>query len=318
MVMEKMIAFGPIPSRRLGFSLGINHIPPKYCSYSCIYCQVGRTDHLIITPREFYSVESIVQSVEQKIREAQSKNQPIDYLSFVPDGEPTLDINLGKEIKALKHFGYPIAVISNASLINLPQVREALAEADWVSLKIDSVSEEIWHKVNRPNKRLKLENILKGAIDFSKEYSGELVTETMLIEGINDDIESTKRLADFLCELKPKKTYLLGPVRPPAENWIFPPDSETLKKICQIVSASVPLTICLFDSEKKPFTATGDITADILGITAVHPIRESALRKMVEQAGADWSIVEKLVEEKQLKKQVHLNEIFYRRNLDSI
>jgi len=309
-----MIAYGPVPSRRLGYSIGINHIPPKYCSYSCIYCQVGRTDHLIITPRTFLPVDDIIQSVEQKIRDAQQKGQPIDYLSFVPDGEPTLDIHLGEEIEALKPFGYPIAVISNATLIDQPQVRQTLSKANWVSLKVDSVVEEKWRKVNRPNKRIKLENQLKGMLDFARDFSGELVTESMLIAGINDDVDSVTQLANFLSELKPRKAYLSIPIRPPAENQVFPPDVITLNQIQKIISQSVPATICLFEAEENQFVATGEIVSDILSITSVHPIREQALKKMVGQYGEDWSLVEKLVNEKKLKRKIHRDEIFYQRN----
>lgn len=308
-----MIAYGPVPSRRLGFSIGINHIPPKYCPYSCIYCQVGRTDHLIITPRQFLSVEEIVGSVEQKIHDAQHQGQRIDYLTFVPDGEPTLDINLGKEIEALKSFGYPIAVITNATLIDQPDVRQALNKADWVSLKIDSVVEEIWHKVNRPNRKLKLDHILQGMLAFARDFSGELVTETLLVAGLNDDLDSTAKLAEFLSELKPRKAYLSIPIRPPAENKVFPPDQNRLNQIRDVLSKSVPNVICLFEAEENQFVATGEIASDILSITSVHPIREAALRKMVIEHGEQWSLVEKLVEKEKLERLVHQDEVFYRR-----
>lgn len=310
-----MIAFGPVPSRRLGFSIGINHIPPKYCSYSCIYCQVGRTDHLEITPRKFFSVDEIVQSVEQKIKEAWRQGQAIDYLSFVPDGEPTLDLHLGETIVALKPFGYPIAVITNATLIDQPLVRQHLCHADWVSIKIDSVVKDKWRKINRPHKRINLDQMLLGMMTFVGEFPGELVTESMLVAGINDDIESVTRLAQFLSELKPKKSYLSIPIRPPAENKVYPPDAMTLNQIHQIISKSALSPICLFDAEENQFVATGEIATDILSITSVHPIRESALRKMVAQAGADWRVVEKLLDEKKIKQHVHQDEVFYRRNL---
>ena len=96
---EEMIAFGPVPSRRLGHSLGINNIPPKICTYSCVYCQVGRTLRMQVERGAFYEPEQIARNVEKKVKEAQDKGERIDYLTFVPDGEPTLDINLGKEIK---------------------------------------------------------------------------------------------------------------------------------------------------------------------------------------------------------------------------
>ncbi len=145
-----MKAYGPVPSRRLGRSLGINNIPPKTCTYSCVYCQLGRTDDLKTERTNFYDPEKLKKAVEGKVSRLEKKDEEIDYLSFVPDGEPTLDVKLGKEIKLVSEFGIDVAVISNASLIADSEVRSDLAEADWVSLKVDAVSEDVWRKVNRP------------------------------------------------------------------------------------------------------------------------------------------------------------------------
>jgi wyosine [tRNA(Phe)-imidazoG37] synthetase (radical SAM superfamily) len=173
---EQLIAFGPVPSRRLGQSLGINNIPPKNCTYSCIYCQVGVTGTLTTERKEFYGVDDIVRKTKKKISEAGKKGEIIDYLAFVPDGEPSLDINLGREIAELKMFGINIAVITNASLVWDKSVRDDLTGADWVSLKIDAVTEKLWRKINRPHRSLKLENILQGISEFSKVFKGTLAT----------------------------------------------------------------------------------------------------------------------------------------------
>ncbi len=295
-----MIAFGPVPSRRLGNSLGINHIPPKHCTYACVYCQVGKTDHLQITSGNFYSVEQITQEVGQKIHDAHEQGQMIDYLTFVPDGEPTLDRNLGLEIDALRIFGYPIAVISNSSLIDRPDVRNALSKADWVSLKVDSVVEETWKKINRPQRRLYLQNILSGMLIFRQEYTGELVTETMLISGHNDNEGEICKLSSFLLELDPLKSYLSIPTRPPAEIWVKPPQPEILQQILRKMSKAVPYLDILFETESTDFTSTGNVIEDILSIAAVHPIREPALRKLLSQAGAGWEVVENLISAKQI------------------
>ena len=148
--MKSRIPFGPIPSRRLGRSLGINNIPPKICTYSCIYCQVGKTYDLTKKRREFYEVEEIKNQVFKKISDSKKQKEKIDFLSFVSDGEPTLDINLGREIELLKDSKIPVAVITNASLIDQSDVREDLSKADWVSIKIDAVDEAIWKTVNCP------------------------------------------------------------------------------------------------------------------------------------------------------------------------
>ena len=120
------IVFGPIPSRRLGRSLGINNIPPKQCSYSCVYCQVGLTTHLSINRKEYYSPSNIFSEVKNRLDALKNNNERIDYLSFVPDGEPTLDINLQKTISLLQGFGIEIAVFTNSSLMFNEEIRSAL------------------------------------------------------------------------------------------------------------------------------------------------------------------------------------------------
>ena len=185
-----MIVYGPVPSRRLGQSVGINNIPPKACTYSCVYCQIGRTDHMCVQRRAFFAPEEIYRQVAQKMDDLQKNKVHADYLSFVPDGEPTLDIHLGKHIAMLKSFGAKIAVITNASLLWRDDVKADLNGADWVSVKLDAADSDVWKKVDRPHGSLKLETVLQGIADFAKQYGGTLVTETMLIRGRNDDTKS--------------------------------------------------------------------------------------------------------------------------------
>ena len=289
------IVFGPVPSRRLGYSLGINHIPSKYCPYSCVYCQVGRTTHMSFERQEFYPVDQILADVERKVVECAQVGKEIEYLTLVPDGEPTLDLNLGKIIGRLKQFRIPIAVISNASLINRLDVQEELLQADWVSLKVDSVDETMWRKINRPHRQLSLPDILDGMLIFQKKYHGELVTESMLVAGLNDNENTTRELCDFLLELQPFKSYLSIPTRPPAEPGITAPSPDSLQQIIKICSAKIPFMNLLFETEVGEFISTGDLAEDILSITAVHPLREEALRTMVSMAGGTWSVVEELI-----------------------
>ena len=145
-----MIAFGPVPSRRLGRSLGINNIPPKVCTYACVYCQVGKTTRKQVDRTRFYAPEEIYTQVRRKVEKAQHQGESVDYLTFVPDGEPTLDVNLGNEIDILKSLGIKIAVITNGGLVWRKDVREDLAKADWVSFKIDSTSEKTWRRSQSP------------------------------------------------------------------------------------------------------------------------------------------------------------------------
>ncbi len=306
-----MLVFGPVPSRRLGNSLGINHIFSKHCSYACVYCQVGRTNQLEIRPRAFYTVKKIISQVQRKISESMDSGRRIDYLTLVPDGEPALDFHLEDLILALKRFSIPIGVISNSSLIDQPSVQSALLHADWVSLKFDAVCENAWRKINRPHGSLVLQNILTGALLFRQAYPGKLVTETMLISQINDTADDINLLISYLLELQPFKSYLSIPTRPPCEKWVTPPPPERLRSILEACSDRLNNMDLLFDAEVGDFISTGDLTEDILSIAAVHPVREESLKNMVSQAGKDWSLIHTLVQQKALLAIRYRSEVFY-------
>ncbi len=309
-----MIAFGPVPSRRLGYSLGINHIPPKNCSYSCVYCQVGKTDICSVNRQAFYPLEEIHADVRQMINQCLNQVRKIDYLTLVPDGEPTLDTHLADMIRELKKFQIPIAVISNSSLIDREDVQQALLQADWVSLKVDSVDEAAWRKVNRPHHSVSLEAILSGIKEFRTIFSGKLVIESMLVAGVNDGEEHIHKLADFLEELQPSTAYLSLPIRPPAEKWVTPPSTETLQKILQYFAGRLNFIDLLFEAELDDFVATGNLEEDVLRISAVHPIRERALRKMVVLSGNEWQKIDNLLDSGKLICLNYQAENFYLRS----
>ena len=306
-----MITFGPIPSRRLGRSLGINNIPPKICTYSCVYCQIGKTSNMKIQPQIFYSPSQIFNEVQKKVEKSREKGEPIDYLTFVPDGEPILDVNLGKEIKLIKSLGIKIAVITNASLVDQKQVRENLKEADLVSLKVDSVEEEIWRKVNHPHRSLCLKSILDGMLEFNRIFKGKIITETMLIKNINDDGQNIKKVADFLAKLKPSKAYLSVPIRPPADSWVQSPSEEVVNQSYNLFKEKVDQVECLIGYEGNAFAFTGEVEEDILSITSVHPMREEALKDFLKRAKSDWSTILKLINKGQLVETDYKGNKFY-------
>jgi len=257
---------------------------------------VGRTTSLETKRRDFYPLDLILEEVQEKVIQTEKTGRTIDFLTLVPDGEPTLDASLGKILAGLRSFGIPLAVISNAALINDKQVQEDLLLADWVSLKVDAVNEPIWHQINRPFGRLSLDAILSGILEFRKRFQGELVTETMLISGINDTSKDILDLAEYLLELQPFKSYLSIPTRPPAESWVKAPHVDSLREILEILSKKISFIDLLFDPEESDFLSTDDLKTDILAIIAVHPLREEALRKMVAQSKEEWSVVEALVD----------------------
>ena len=308
-----MIVFGPVPSRRLGRSLGVNHVPPKTCSYSCVYCQLGRTDNMICERRRFYDPERIVKEVREKV---EAVEEDIDYITFVPDGEPTLDVNLGVMIDAVKGLGVKTAVIGNASLLWMEDVRHDLMNADWVSVKVDAVTEDAWRRVDRPHGKLDHGTVLEGIRMFSREYGGTLSTETMLVKGFNDG-EEPSHVAGFLRELDPDISYVAIPTRPPAEGQVKPADEEAVNRAYQVFSGVLRDVEYLIGYEGNAFASTGDLEMDLLSITAVHPMREDGVRALLRRDDSSWEAVERLIREEKLVELDYLNNKFYMRRISS-
>jgi len=264
---------------------------------------------------EFYKFNDIIKDVLNKVAEARKKREPIDYLSFVPDGEPTLDINLGKEIDMLKSLGIKIAVISNASLIANSSVRDDLAKADWVSLKVDAVSEECWRQIDRPHGALKLKDILKGISTFSNMFKGTLVTETMLIKSVNDSPNEISRIVNFLTDIHPNEVYIAIPTRPPAEKWVNPACEHSINRAYQIFTKKLDKVEYLLGYEGNAFAFTGDAEDDLLSITSVHPMREDAINEFLLKSNTDAHLIKRLITEGKLVETEYNGKKFYIRRL---
>ncbi len=265
--------------------------------------------------REFYSPQKIVEDVEDQVGRAQDRGERVDYLTFVPDGEPTLDNNLGREIRLLKPLGIKIAVISNASLLWREDVRSDLQDSDWVSLKVDAVSEVLWRRVNRPHGKLNHEAVMEGMREFADDYGGELATETMLIQGVNDGDEELEKIAGFLSDLDPDRPYLAIPTRPPAEKWVKSADEQAMNKAFQIFEGKLRNVEYLIGYEGNAFAFTGNVENDLLSITSVHPMREEGVQALLKKADSDWSMVDTLMEEDKLVETEYLGKKFYLRKL---
>ena len=311
----EFIAFGPVPSRRLGKSLGINNIPPKNCSYACVYCQVGITPKPQIKRQTFYKPAKIFQSVDHKLQKLKARAETVDYLTFVSDGEPTLDENLGKHIELLKLFGIKIAVITNASLLWQKEVQHQLSDADLISVKIDAVSENAWHKINRPEKNLNLQQILNGILEFSRCYKGTFLTETLLVRGINDNAEETGKIADFISMLRFKKSYISVPIRPAAESWVDSPSEEAINIAYQIFKESDISVETIIGHEGNSFVFSGDVEENLLSIASVHPMREESVLDFLTRARVDTNIIHKLITEDKLREVQYKDIKFYVRKV---
>ncbi len=315
MSVERNI-FGPVPSRRLGKSLGVNNIPHKVCTYSCLYCQVGKADKMQLTRQVFYPPEILLKQVENILQAISDTDEYPDYIAIVPDGEPTLDINLGILIEKLKATDIPVAVITNASLLHLPDVQNELSGADYVSLKVDTVNSFCWKKMHHPVKSLVLSTVLSGIEQFSKNFTGQLVTETMLVKNYNDSDTELNNLVSFIHDIKPSIAYLAIPTRPPAYEGVLQPDAKTIIKAYHIFSDSITQVELLTGYEGNAFSSTGKPEEDILSITAVHPMQEKALEELLHKTDTEFSVVASMVNKGLLNKINYLGNIYYTRNFD--
>ncbi|MCC5997545.1 MAG: radical SAM protein [Thermofilum sp.] len=314
---NEYFCFGPVPSRRLGTSLGVNNIPHKTCTYSCIYCQLGRTIRLSVERRCFYDWKKIVESV---VKTLDSLETPLDYVTFVPDGEPTLDKCIGKEIEAIKRERKAkIAILTNASLLWDPEVREELSQADYVSVKVDAASEATWRKVNRPHPSLKLGEVLEGIRELTKEFKGTAISETMLVKDVNTDAEELENISTFLASLRLDKAYIAIPVRPPAEPFAQPPTQEQLVAAYNVFSQKLGTgKVELLNLPEPPkFAAHGEPSDWLLAVVSVHPLRyDYALRALEKLTHQPEELIERLLAEGLLSKVTYNQEIFLIRNFN--
>jgi wyosine [tRNA(Phe)-imidazoG37] synthetase (radical SAM superfamily) len=311
MTNASKIIYGPVPSRRLGNSLGINNIFKKKCSYSCVYCQVGKTNFLQIDRREFYDPENIFIEIRNRIEQVRNSDGIIDYLCFVSNGEPTLDINLKKSINILKEFGIRIAVISNSSIIWKDDVQDALSEADYVSVKIDTLDENEWKVLNCPHPLLKMDRIIKGIESFRTNYKGILTTETMLLDGYNTGSDSLIQTATFIANLQPHKAFLSIPIRTPALKSAKIPPVNTLDYACKIFKLAYEESEFLNYYESNDFYFSENIENDFLKTIDVHPMRKDAVEKYLNDNNKNWDFIDNLLMNNKIKEYFHNGNTFY-------
>jgi len=215
--------FGPIPSRRLGQSLGIDPIPLKTCNWNCVYCQLGRSRPMTNERKVYVDPSPIFAEVKAAL-EAHAPGE-IDWLTFVGSGEPTLNSGLGEMIRGVKAItDIPVAVITNGALLYLPEVRQDLLAADAVLPSLDAGSTELYKKINRPHPSVPFDRVIAGLVGFSQAYQGRLWVEIMMVHGVNDTELSLREIAKVLKQINPDEIHINQPIRPPAETWVQPAD----------------------------------------------------------------------------------------------
>lgn len=288
-----MYVYGPVPSRRLGRSLGVSPIPAKTCSYTCVYCQLGRTTRLQTRRESFFPREGILTEI---IRLA--PKDKTDFVTFVGDGEPTLNKDLGWLIEQTKEkLHLPVAVITNGSLLSCEDIREDLCRADVVIPTLDAGNEETFRTINRPDRSVDFNTMLQGQIDFRHEYSGQIWVEIMLVKGRNDTESELQSIRDAVDMIGPDRVYVLTPIRPPAESWVQPSDAETILKAQKTIGKAIPVTG--LESDQFGLGEFSVARQAILEIGSRHPLRrEQALE--IERRFSKAGVVRQMLEAKEL------------------
>ena len=221
--------FGPVPSRRLGRSLGVDLVPYKTCTFECIYCDLGRTTHKTISRQSYVSPEEIQGELEICLS-ALEKNP--DYITISGSGEPTLNTNIGEIIRKIKEItSTPVAVLTNSSLLSFSEVRRDLLEANLILPSIDAVTPALFEYINRPHQSLKIEEIISGLIQFRKQYRGQIWLEILFCRGVNDGRDEVERLKEVIERIEPDRIQLNTTVRPPAEEFAYPLTTIQLEEI---------------------------------------------------------------------------------------
>jgi wyosine [tRNA(Phe)-imidazoG37] synthetase (radical SAM superfamily) len=207
--------FGPVPSRRLGLSLGVDLIPPKTCTFDCVYCEVGPTTHLTCRRRP-YRVAEIIRELEDYLM---SPPGPLDYITLAGSGEPTLNLGLREIIAAVKNLTpTPVALLTNGSLFHLPEVRAEMAGVEVILPSLDAGREKTFQRINRPDPGLSLDLLMSGLKALRREFAGQIWLEVLLLQGINDHEEELTAIKGLLQELSPDRVQLNTAVRPVADR----------------------------------------------------------------------------------------------------
>ncbi len=247
---QRSFVYGPVPSRRLGYSLGVDIVPYKTCSLNCIYCQLGQTTRQTTRRGGFFPADKIL----AQVRKAIARSRPIDCITFSGSGEPTLNTEIGGLIREIKKISsLPVVVLTNSTLLTRKSVRRALGAADIVVPSLDAATESVFQKVNRPVPSLTAQKIIRGLEDFRREFKGRIWLEVMLIKGINDSPADITALKQAISRIRPDRVQLNTAVRPPAENWAGPLSRADLEKIRRKLGPPAEVVV---DFKKRPASKT--------------------------------------------------------------
>lgn len=300
--------YGPVPSRRLGRSLGIDLVPHKVCTYDCIYCQIGNTTDKTLVRKECVPVREILEEVKRFLKEETSS---IDHLSLSGSGEPTLHSQIRLVIDGIKAItSLPVAVITNGSLLYQEEVRQDLLRADIVLPSLDAVSPEVFMKVNRPRPGFSIEKVIEGMVEFRKVYKGQIWLEILFCKGVNDSKEELLKMKKVVDRIQPDRIHLNTVVRPPSEKWAVPLNQKEMEEIQAFFGEKASI-ISEFDRHPSSMPAR-DVKEEILKILKRRPLSLSDLSKGmgIPQNELD-QYIESLTQEGKIKTRIFGDSIYY-------
>jgi wyosine [tRNA(Phe)-imidazoG37] synthetase (radical SAM superfamily) len=305
----KKFVYGPVPSRRLGISLGVDVVPFKHCSYDCIYCQLGRTTQHTTQRRSFVPIGVVMNEIE----EAVNSNDDIDYITFSGSGEPTLNSDIGAMIMAAEDLAnIPVAVITNGSLLWKKAVRSDLSHVDLVVPSVDGVSEDVYQKINHPVRGLDSKKVLKGIRRFCQEYDGRIFVEIMLVKGVNDSEEEIGKINDFVGQLRVDKIQLNTVVRPPGRPGVRRLDQQELLRIKGLFDPRLPMEIIAGFDRTTSGAFHRDLEAAIIELLGRRPTKKDEMAAVLGVHPSEMmKYIQVLEESKKIKTAVREGEVFY-------
>ena len=302
--------YGPVPSRRLGRSLGIDPLPLKTCNYQCIYCQLGKTTNFTNERRNYYPKDEIIVEIEEAIK--QNKNN-FDYITFVGSGEPTLYKDLEKLILKTKTFSNkPICVITNGALLYNEEVVKALLLSDIVLPSLDAGDERSFIKINRPHPDIKFESVIQGFIDFRSLFKGKLWIEIMIMKAINDSKKELLKIKEKIDLIKPDKIDINIPLRPPLEKWVKIPDKSIFVLLDEIFGSYSDISLPEIGNF---YLYSQDFEKELLNIIKRHPMRQNQIintfsSNIFKKEDIIYRL-KKLESKNKIKKSSYYNQIYW-------
>jgi wyosine [tRNA(Phe)-imidazoG37] synthetase (radical SAM superfamily) len=298
--------YGPVPSRRLGFSLGVDIVPYKACTLDCIYCQLGRTTRKVIKRKPYTPKEEIFKEIGIFL----NKLMNIDFITFSGSGEPTLHSEIGALIKGVKKItSIPVAVLTNGTLLFMKDVQKDLLEADVVLPSLDAASQHVFKGINRPHNSLNIESIINGLKGFRKIFSGQIWLEIMLIKGYNDDSKELLQIKKALSEIQPDKIHLNTVIRPPSEKYASSLNPDEMRAARDLLGESCEI---IAEFHGKGYVGNRDLKSAIIEMTKRRPVTITDIANVfgISEANAE-KLVEMLKAKSKLKEIQHKEKKYY-------